>query len=203
MLTKKERDGRYTLSMAEWTGIRVLHAAIGALNHDAPSLQERLQKETDNGWTQLRQAQGALKKVDEKLLATIPLRQREVMYRELQHTYMHVNVEMGAVGKQEGIIYVSKSALERLVDRAIQLDCFACSKVGKETKRCRLFRDIQGVFHYDISPCEDGLCPFAGLTEIPKGDDRYDQDADHSQNAQAEDAIHKGKHAKGSAKGKR
>lgn len=199
MLGKKERDGRHALSMREWTAIRVLHAAISALTKDGGALKERLQTETERGWTQLRTAQGLLQKLDDQILATIPMRQKQAIYTELQHTYMHVNVEMGSVSKSEGVIYVNEEAMKRLVDHAISMECFSCSKTCKEAKRCRLFRDIQGVFHYSIDgePGED--CVFAGLTELPRGDghDHSDQENNQSQNDNQEGGEAKGKHAKG------
>lgn len=165
---KHDEAGRVRLSMREWNAIRVMHASIDSFLKDSPVLKKRLQEETEGGWRICRLAETYVSKLDAILMKTVPTKQLVQMKAEMANTHLYVRVEAAAGNLPAGVVYVEQNAFIRMVNRAVQMQCFTCDKTAKEARRCDLCKDIQAIFPYSIElGTENDECIFAGLCELP------------------------------------
>lgn len=162
MRYQPDTDGRYPLSIREYTALRTLFGAVNAL--DSETLKERC-KLFSGGWRDLRCAYSLCKKVMENLLCTIPTQKLLSMRRELTHTICEVKIKP-PTSSVEDTVMVSRRALIDLINRAIYMDCMLCEKTAKECKRCQLYKDINACFPYELLDPQDELCPFAGVFKL-------------------------------------
>jgi len=162
MRYQPDADGRYPLSMQEYTALRTLFGAVNALDSD--TLKDRC-KLFPGGWRDLRCAYTLCKKVMENLLFTVPAKKLVSMRRELTHTICEVKIKP-PTSSTEDTVMVSRRALIDLINRAIYMDCMFCEKNAKECKRCQLYKDMNACFPYELLDPQDTLCPFAGVSKL-------------------------------------
>ena len=162
MHQRPDEDGRYPLSMKEYTALRTLFGAVNALDSD--TLKERC-KLFPGGWRDLRCAYTLCQRLMEKLLCTIPAKKLLSMRRELTHTICEVKIRPLSSSESDSVM-LDRKALIDLINRAIYMDCMLCQKTVKECKHCPLFKTIDACFPYDLIDPKDELCPFAGVSRL-------------------------------------
>ena len=71
-----------------------------------------------------------------KLLGTVPEKKLEQLKKELQNTYLEVTVKNLVTGEPHGssYTYVETKTLERVTDKAMEINCAFCQKKGKENR---------------------------------------------------------------------
>lgn len=162
MRHQPDENGRYPLSMQEYTALRTLFGAVNALDSD--TLKDRCRL-FPGGWRDLRCAQALSRKVMENLLCTVPAKKLLSMRRELTHTICEVKIKPPASSTQDTVM-ISRKALVDLINRAVYMDCLLCEKTAKECKRCTLYQAINACFPYELLDPQDELCPFAGVSKL-------------------------------------
>ena len=163
MMKQPDEHGRYPLSSKEYESLRTLFGAINALN--MTGLQDRLEL-VEFAHEDLSVAKRLMQGVSAGLLGTVPLNKLLIIQKELRDTVCELRIRPIAQDKKTGCVYVDQSAIARLADRAIQMDCVMCEKTAKEAKKCQLFRDLNACFPYDLDKPDDVLCPFAGVSTV-------------------------------------
>lgn len=156
------------LKGSEWDALRRLIVAFDTLMQTEDPLKKRL-KGIKNGWRDYRMVQTVMGRLMEEICDTIPTEKLVAIRDELQNSRITLEVmSPGWSGKKpHGAIYLDDKAYERLVSRAMQLECFMCDKCGKEVKKCKLHKDIVGTLHYEPDEIKDGMhCELAGRSTI-------------------------------------
>ena len=163
MLRDPDEHGRYPLSMREYEALRMMFAAVTALDceplHDRcdlfPGLWETVQKAKDDMF-------GAT----EQLLTTVPAKKLVAMRHELKYTVCKIDIRPPSKDAGRDYLYIPRKAFIELLQRAIQLDCMVCDKSLKECKKCKLYKDIDACFPYLLDEPTDTKCPFAGVSRL-------------------------------------
>lgn len=98
-----------------------------------------------------------------KVCETIPAKKLAMIQKELHSTTCEITVKNTIVPtKKEAFTYVEEEALERITDRAMQMDCLFCEKCGKEARDCQLRKDVERLYMWDFPKIKDGAhCHFA------------------------------------------
>lgn len=175
MLRQPDSDGRYPLSGNEYYALREIFGIISAFETSHGYLKERAQLKPGT----YRDMMLVLKKsqhVLTELLRTIPAKKLGQIMAELKHTFVNVEVrpERGVMPKQTDYVYVPAKALDDLIERVMDVECFACDKRGREIKKCPLRSMIEDTFPYDIPEPDNDGCKFCGY-HIDREDRRFDE----------------------------
>ena len=153
---------RTPLSKREYYALRQLFGLVSVFQICGDDLRNRL-RGLSGGWRDLRMMQSVSDKLLRTILDTIPLQKLNILSRELTNTVCEVNVR-GPIGihDESGTACVETAALERMMDRAMQVECFACEKLGKKARSCPMRKDILKLVPWDFPEIgKDSPCPYA------------------------------------------
>lgn len=166
MRYEKDEYGCYPLSMEEYDAVRQMMGAINVLdNNDV--LKQRFDLIDENMWEQYKSCQSKLVELIERLFGSIPPKKLLSMRRELDHTVCITKIRPPSLNEPKDYLYISRTAFERMIQRAIDLNCLICDKSCSEGKRCDLYKDIVDMFPYELTDSDkDEKCPFAGVSKI-------------------------------------
>jgi len=156
--------GTYKLSGRAYVALLRLCGACNELWLQEEELKPYMQK-IPGGWRDLRMLNTVAHGLLEAFLRIIPSKKRLQLRNELKNVKTVLTVEMAA--KPFGnVIYVEENALRELVNEAIQMQCFMCSKDCKEAKGCHLRKVIGGILPYDYELNPDEACVFQGCYRL-------------------------------------
>jgi len=162
---EKDAEGRFHFSEREYYATRELFGIVSTFNKCAGQLEKRV-REIPGGWRDLKLIMALSEKLMRNILSTVPKKKLAVIKRELDSTEVIVNVKNTiappAEGDTDGYTYVSSRALERITQRCVAFECFACSKKGAEVRKCQLRKDIEDTYMYDYPKVGKNECPFMG-----------------------------------------
>lgn len=163
MLRNPDEQGRYPLSMREYEAIRMMFAAVSAL--DCDTLHERSDL-IPGLWDDIKKTRDDMMTATEKLLGTVPAKKLTAMQHELKHTVCKIEIRPPSKEAGRDYLYIPRVAFVELLQRAIQLDCMLCDKTIQECKKCKLYKNIDACFPYLLDEPTDKLCPFAGVSRL-------------------------------------
>ena len=163
MRREPDQDGRYPLNMREYETVRMIFAAVTAL--DCGPIRERCELKP-GVWDTLEKRKADLYDALTKILSTVPLKKLVAMQHELEYTACRVELKPPSRDSGRDWIYIPRRQYIALLQRAIQMDCMLCEKTVKECKRCDLYRDIDACFPYLLEEQGDVYCPFHGVTKL-------------------------------------
>ena len=157
-----ESNERYALSYREYFALRQLFGISHIWDKSGHEIEKRLKK-IPNGWRDAKLIMSLADKLLDRILATIPEAKLRQIRLELQNTFLEVTVKNTITGKPEGSVYsyVETKTLERVTDKAMEINCAFCQKKGKEVRDCQLRKDIERLYHWDFPQIgKDGECHF-------------------------------------------
>lgn len=162
---EKDADGRFHFSEREYFATRELFGIVSTFNKHAGELERRV-REIPGGWRDLRLIMALSEKLMTNILKTVPIKKLSAVSRELDSTEVLVNVKNTiappAKTDTDGYTYVSQRALERITQRCVAFECFACQKKGAEIKHCQLRKDIEETYMFEYPKVGKHECPFMG-----------------------------------------
>ena len=163
MLRNPDESGRYPLNMREYEAIRMIFAAVTALDCDA--LRDRCDL-TPGLWESLNKSKNEIFRVAEELLKSVPAKKLVSMQRELHYTVCEIKLKPPTKEAGRDFIYIPRKDFISLLQRAIQMDCLLCDKNIKEAKKCELYKNIDACFPYMLDEPTDTHCPFVGVSKL-------------------------------------
>ena len=175
MLGKPDAQGKYALSGNEYYAIREIFAVLSAYETSMEFLRDRA-KLKPGVWRDMRLVSSKSQNIIAELMRTVPAKKLQLIMTELPNTYITVDVRppRGAQPvKRPDYAYVPAAALDELICRVMDVDCFACEKRGRAIKKCPLRAMIEDTFPYDIPEPDNDGCKFAGC-HIDRADTRYE-----------------------------
>ena len=161
-MLRKDEDGFYPLSVREYAALRQMFGFVNVMDEDA--LKERL-KTIPSGWRDMRMMAAVSKHLVHELLTTVPIKKRLSIQSELRNTVCEIKFKPPS-SKMEDCVVISRKALVRLMERAIDMDCLFCDKSLNECKRCTLYKDLNACFPYELAEPTDNKCLFAGVSGL-------------------------------------
>lgn len=153
---------RYALSYREYTGLRQLFGISHIWEKQGHELEKRLRK-IPGGWRDARLIMTLADKLLARVLKTIPEDKLRQIAKELDNTYLEITVKRNISGEPHGDMYtyVETKTLERVTDKAMEINCAFCQKKGKEVRDCQLRKDIERMYNWDFPQVgNDGECHF-------------------------------------------
>lgn len=176
MLKQKDAEGKYPLSGNEYYAIREIFGVISAYESSMNYLKDRA-KLTPGVWRDLclvlKKSQTAL----DDLLRTVPRKKLQQMKVDIENTVVSIEVRAPHSVKPKkapDFACVPITALDNLIGRVMDIDCFACEKSEREIKKCPMKVLIEDTFAYEIPDPEDGRCKFCNF-HIDHDDRRYEE----------------------------
>ena len=134
---------RPPLSYREYSALRQLFGMVVGWDEKGSELRQRL-KLVPHGWRDARMLAAVSSRLLDGLLGTIPVKKLVMIRKELDNTWCEVTVRNSiAPVKKEMFTYVEQETLERVTDRAMELECMFCEKRGKDARKCQLRQDIE------------------------------------------------------------
>ena len=155
-------EERYPISYREYIALRQLFGIAHLWNLKGHDLEKRLKK-IPNGWRDARMIQTIAENLLVKMLGTVPLAKLAQIKKELDNTFLEVTVKNCVTGEPHGnsYTYVETKTLERVTDKAMEIECVFCPKKGKEVRDCQLRKDIERLYNWDFPQVgKDGECHF-------------------------------------------
>lgn len=170
-MTEKEIP-RWHMSYQEYLAYQELCALVGTIGNLSKRLEKRL-RAVPGGWRDARMLDAVSASLVARLCDTIPAEKLLAIRREIKHTqvYIRTRPDYGAKSKDD-VTYVNEEALDRLVQRVMEMECHLCMKNRAEAKRCPIRKDIEAVYHFglEVGKKDEG-CPLAGLTYVREKED--------------------------------
>ena len=153
------------LSYREYRALRQLFGVVDAWDREGSELEKRL-KLIKGGWRDARLLMMLSEKLLRGILGTIPQKKLRMIQKELESTTCEITVRNTVAPlKKEAFTYVEEEALERITDRAMQMECLLCDKCGKDARNCQLRKDIERLYMWDFPKIKDNQpCHFAEAT---------------------------------------
>lgn len=155
-------ENREPLSAREYRALRQLFGIVDMWDSQGSELRRRL-KLIPNGWRDARLIMSLSVKLLTKLCETIPRERLKLIQKELDNTTCEITVR-NTITKDErkAYTYVEEEALERITDKAMEVDCLLCDKRGKEARDCQLRKDIERLYMWGFPKIQkDQNCHFA------------------------------------------
>lgn len=157
---------RVPMTYEEYTAYQKLCALVGTIGTLTEKLEKRL-KTVPGGWRDARMLDAVTSSLVTRLCSTIPTAKLFAIRREIDHTEVFIRTKPDYTAKKDdNITYVSEDALDRLVQRVMDMECYLCGKNHAESKQCPIRKDIEAVYHFGMKVKKDGTCPLAGLTYV-------------------------------------
>lgn len=161
------------MNREEYISIRRLFGAFSTYVQYYEQMKKRAQMGPRWLWRDLRMLAVVWQRVLHGLCQTMPEDKLKTLHSELDHIQIEVYVKNPVTGgkRHDGNLYVPEDAMCRLIDKAMSMECFGCTKCGADVKKCPLRKDINALYPYEIPRRKDGYCEMADL-ELPpvKGD---------------------------------
>lgn len=182
MLGRPDEDGKFPLSGNEYYAVREIFAVISAFETSMDYLKDRA-KLKPGTWRDMKLVSTKSQSAVGELLRTVPLKKIEQIMIELKNTFITVDVRpvRGVKPpKRPDYVYVPAAALDGLIERVMDIDCFACEKRGREIKKCQLRALIEDTFPYAIPEPDNDGCKFCNC-HISRDDMRYDEEENHAE----------------------
>lgn len=155
-----EDNNRPPLSHAEYSALRQLFGMVSGWEGQKDALRKRLEL-IPGGWEKAEQITRDCEKLLQEVLDTIPARKLQVIQKELKSTKCMIVVR-DTIADNETFCYCETHALERITQKAVDVECFACEKRGRDARNCKLRKDIEALFMWDFPRVKDGeACHFA------------------------------------------
>ena len=152
------------ISKKEYYAIQAIFGMMSELSRNLEDIKNRAQK-LPGVWRDLKLCQTLLVKSQKLLLKTVPTNKLIQIRRELDHTYTRIHVGKDYSENTDTVTYIDREALNRIVGRAMLMNCFACTKCGKAARKCQLRQDIEDTYLWNLHPLRnDELCRFADCT---------------------------------------
>lgn len=164
----QDEDGRYPLSSDEYTAICMIIGAVHTLESNKEKLHDRL-KLIKNGWRDISLLDSLCERLFNGILATVPKKKLIMLQKELRHMVCETHLNPAVRNELTGEALISNSALRKILNRAICMDCTFCEKSKHEARKCDLYRDISDCYPFEISNRQtegDNKCPMAGVTRL-------------------------------------
>ena len=158
-----ENEERPALSQREYNALKQLFGMLYFWNSQAPELKKRLDT-IPGGWRDARMISTVADNLLRKLFRTIPFRKLGMIKKELDNTTCEIKVKynVGSTPSGEAYTYVPQRPLERVTLKAMEMECFLCSKTGRECMKCQLRKDIEDLYMWDFPKVKDGeQCHFS------------------------------------------
>ena len=157
---------REPLRFDEYEQLRNLFGTLMILEHAEESMQDRL-KLIPFGKRDMAMIFSQFSKLLQNLVNTTPQDRLIALSNELEHTHMEVKTTKPKPGRlANGTTYVPIQPLERVIDKAVSMECFCCEKCGRDVLNCQLRQDVQQIYHYDFPKEWKNGCPLAQHMEI-------------------------------------
>lgn len=153
---------RPPLSYREYRALRQLFGIVDAWDTQGSELKKRL-KLIKGGWRDARLLMAVSERLLRKVCETIPMKKLAMIQKELNSTTCEITVRNTiSPTHHEAFTYVEEEALERITDRAMEMECLFCAKCGKDARNCQLRKDIERLYMWDFPKIKDGQpCHFS------------------------------------------
>lgn len=173
MRYEPDADGRYPMNRDEYLAMRRLAGSFSTFMEYYRKLEKRAKLGPKGLWRDMRMLSVVWQRILHGLCLTMPEDKLKTLHSELNHIRIEVYVTNPVSGgkRHDGNLYVPEDAMCRLIDKAMSMECFGCTKCGADVKNCPLRKDINALYPYEIPRRKDGYCEMADL-ELPpvKGD---------------------------------
>lgn len=158
------KDERWPLSGREYFAIRQLFAIISSYEHSMTQLEKRA-KAIPGAWRDLKMLSAKSQNLLSDLLGTVPENKLKQIMRELKSMEVTVEVKGAANSKLERgqFQYVPCEALETLIQKTLDWECYFCEKCGKEAKNCSTRKVIEDCFPYEMHFKDKEYCAYSGM----------------------------------------
>lgn len=153
---------RPALSYREYRALRQLFGIVDAWDREGSELKKRL-KLVKGGWRDARLIMVVSEKLLRNVCETIPMKKLKMIQKELNSTSCEIVVKNTiSPTKKETFTYVEEEALERITDKAMEMECLFCEKCGRDARACQLRKDVERLYMWDFPKIKDGEhCHFA------------------------------------------
>ena len=166
-----DKDGRYPLSGREYIALRSLYGAVNVIAQYSNELKQRAML-TDGTWETMEGMLDNSCKVLANILNTVPKARLHILQKELDSTYLTVNVKRPYESTQDTGCYIESKSLMTLANAAIRDHCFICDRSCKDgTRHCEIYKAVQDCYPYQFESYDD-KCPIAGAFSIDE-DPKY------------------------------
>lgn len=168
MLHEPDEDGKRMLSGREWDAIRRLQVSLDSLSRSIHLMEDRL-KIIPNGWRDIHMLLKRTQMLLNDIYETVPTKHLWMMQREIEHSEIRLTVHGADSSLPPGVVYVDEKAFLAMLDKIIQMDCWACEKKGKDVKRCEIRKVLFDCLQYGPDASnkpKDGSCELAGQMHI-------------------------------------
>ena len=148
----------------EYVAFLELAALLGCTENLTASLEKRL-RSIPGGWRDARLLDNLAGRLLTRLCDTIPAKKLTALRREIDHTQVFIRTrpDYGA-NSNDDVTYVREDALDKIVNRLIGFECKLCDRSLAEQKRCRLRKEIEDIYHFELPVPAGGECPMIGAS---------------------------------------
>ena len=152
------------LAEKEYYAIRELFGLISAIQKYGSILKQRAQMKS-GVWEKMQRIDADSQDVLQSLLVTIPIEKLRLIQRELPNIRVTVETtpERGYRKKNDEYVYVTAKALDLLIQKTVDFECFACDKTGKAVADCPVRKAIEDTYPFKLPGGSDGQCKFSGI----------------------------------------
>lgn len=150
------------LTYSEHQALRLLFASTSTISDYRGGLEKRLRSLGEQ--EKMERVEKDLFHLLGKVASTVPEERMEAFKVELRNIRIWTELRRNEKASvEENATYVPTDALERVIDRAISVECYGCERKGGEIGKCQLRKDVQQLYHYDF-PKATKACPLAGAS---------------------------------------
>lgn len=164
MIGRPDADGKYQLSGREYFAIREIFGLISALAYNGDELKARAQL-IPGVWRDFRMVQAKITSVVDAMLRTVPIKKIRMIKEDCANTVINVEVRAPHGAKPPvppDYVCVPSTALDDIIGRVLNVECFACDKAGKAMTRCPVRAAIDDLFPFEIEDPDNGGCKYCG-----------------------------------------
>ena len=176
MIGRPDADGKYPLSGREYFAIREIFGLISALAYNGDELKARAQL-IPGVWRDFRMVQAKITSVVDAMLRTVPIKKIRMIKEDCANTWINVEVRAPRGVKppaRPDYVCVPSTALDAVIGRVLDIECFACDKTGKEMTRCPVRAVIDDLFPFEIEDPDNDGCKYCNF-HIDRADTRYEE----------------------------
>lgn len=165
-MSEKKEIPRVKMTYDEYVAYLELCALVGTIGNLNKKLEKRL-RQIPGAWGTARLLDAASAGLVTRLCDTIPIEKLLAIRKEIDHTQVYIRTKPDYCQKSlDNVTWVQERALDQLVQRLMNLECYLCMKNHQESKRCEVRKAIEDVYHFDVAVKKTEGCPLAGLTFI-------------------------------------
>lgn len=156
---------RIPLTGREYYALREMFGLISCYGKSLGYLEKRA-KTLPGVWRDMHMISAKTERVIAALLSTVPTDKLRQIERELENTYVSVEVRRTVIAQpeREMFTYVPQKPLEALIEGVLRGECMFCEKDQRESKKCPWRKAIEATYPYELPEVYKEHCRFSGFT---------------------------------------